>query len=378
MRFAVAVLMLAAGLVLVPPPPANAVEMSTQYPTIEVEPGQSVTFDLDLRSKSGERVALSVTDAPKGWQVSLRGGGSHIGAVYVAPKSSPSVEVEVQVPAKATPGTHTVEVAASAPSGKTSLTLQLNVVQQTRGAFALTAEFPRLEGSSDDTYSFDVTLHNRTAQKATFGLSTAGPPGWQVTASPALESKAAAVKVDAGSTASITVEADPPDSVSAGKYKVGVRAKGEGTTLQTTFTVKVSGSPELTLETTSQRLNASGSAGETTDIQFVVRNTGSAPLKDVSLSATPPTDWEVSFEPEKVPAVPAGKAKTVTAHVTPTGDAIAGDYMVTFSASGAKTNDSADLRYSVETSGWWGLIGILVIAAAIIGLLWMFRRFGRR
>jgi uncharacterized membrane protein len=37
-----------------------------------------------------------------------------------------------------------------------------------------------------------------------------------------------------------------------------------------------------------------------------------------------------------------------------------------------------EIRYAVETSGRWGLVGILVIAGAIAALVGVYRRYGRR
>ena len=95
------------------------------------------------------------------------------------------------------------------------------------------------------------------------------------------------------------------------------------------------------------------------------------------MSATAPTGWTVKFDPATV-AVPAGKQVNVVAHVTPSGDAIAGDYVATFKATAPVATASTDIRVTIETSLLWGVIGIGLIAIVLIGLLWTFRRFGRR
>jgi uncharacterized membrane protein len=41
-------------------------------------------------------------------------------------------------------------------------------------------------------------------------------------------------------------------------------------------------------------------------------------------------------------------------------------------------NGKVDLRFAVKSTAWWGVGGIGIIAAAVAGLLWTFRRFGRR
>ena len=64
---------------------------------------------------------------------------------------------------------------------------------------------------------------------------------------------------------------------------------------------------------------------------------------------------------------------------TDAGDAIAGDYNLTISASGASSAaDSMQIRYTVETSILWGIVGIGLIVAVIVGVWWVFQRYGRR
>jgi uncharacterized membrane protein len=76
--------------------------------------------------------------------------------------------------------------------------------------------------------------------------------------------------------------------------------------------------------------------------------------------------------------VPAGQQIQVVAHVVPSADAIAGDYVTTFKATAPEANASADIRVTIETSALWGAIGIGLIALVLI-ILWLtFRRFGRR
>jgi uncharacterized membrane protein len=77
-----------------------------------------------------------------------------------------------------------------------------------------------------------------------------------------------------------------------------LRATGQGTTLEQQLKVQIAGSPALTLQTADERLKASGSAGDTTAVQLVVRNTDSAPLLGVRLSASPPSGWEATFQPD--------------------------------------------------------------------------------
>jgi uncharacterized membrane protein len=110
----------------------------------------------------------------------------------------------------------------------------------------------------------------------------------------------------------------------------------------------------------------------------VVFNDGSAPLAGVTLSASAPTDWEVTFSPETVAQMAPGDSTTVTASVTPSESAIAGDYQLTFTATADTATDTMDIRTTVNPSAVWGIVGVGLIALTLAGLALVFRRFGRR
>ena len=357
---------------------AGAFELSTDYPGVAVGPGETTSFALDVTSDRRERVDLSVVEAPAGWGTTLRGGGLEVSSVFTDPESPPSVELEVRVPADATPGGFRV-VVQGAGSGQTRmLIVNLNVAENVAGAFELTSEFATLRGKASDTYSYNLTLRNSSARAATFGLAATGPEGWVVDARPSASTQATTVTVEAGSTATVTVTADPPESVTADSYPIAVQATGAGRTLEAELTAEVVGSFTMSFTTADERLNARGSAGGTSSVALVVRNDGSAPLDAVTFSATPPSGWEVTFEPETIERLPPGEQATVTARIQPSGDAVAGDYDVSLTASSAGTTENLAIRYAVETSGLFGFVGITVIVLAIAGLLWVFRRYGRR
>ena len=98
----------------------------------------------------------------------------------------------------------------------------------------------------------------------------------------------------------------------------------------------------------------------------------------MTLAATAPTGWTVTFEPETVDVPASAEGVQVTAHLTPSADAIAGDYVTTFRASSDLANDSAEMRITIETSLLWGAVGVGLIALVLAGLWWTFRKYGRR
>ena len=161
--------------------------------------------------------------------------------------------------------------------------------------------------------------------------------------------------------------------------RVDVPPAYAGVTATAELTVEITGSFSMTLTTPDNRLNTSGSAGGEIRQALEITNTGTAPLEGLTLRGTPPSGWSVRFDPETVPAIQPGAEQAVTAIITPSGDAIAGDYEVPITASN-DTAGSTDLalRVTVETSLLWGLIGVAIIVAVFAGLWWVFQRYGRR
>jgi len=144
------------------------------------------------------------------------------------------------------------------------------------------------------------------------------------------------------------------------------------------LSVEVTGSYKLQVSTPTDLLSAHGPSGTVTTQVFRITNTGTAPVSNVVMSASAPTDWKVTFSPETTASIAPGAYADITASIIPSGDAIAGDYSLTFTGRGDEANDQADVRFTVEASILGAIVGAALILAAIGGLWSVFRRYGRR
>jgi uncharacterized repeat protein (TIGR01451 family) len=246
------------------------------------------------------------------------------------------------------------------------------------GSVSLTPEFPGLRGPADTTYTFNVDVKNDTPSEVQLELEGEGPIGWLVEARPQSSSQASSITVDSGATGRITVSATPPTGVAAGLYDLRVTARGGGVDAETALQVQITGSFSIQLTTPDERLNADVTAGQPMQFPILVFNSGSAELINVVLSATPPSGWDVTFDAEAIPSIAAGDVATINATITPSTEAIAGDYLIGFSANTDEADASMDVRASVNPSAFGGLVGIGLILLTLAALGWVFRRFGRR
>lgn len=359
----------------------EGLEITTPYPAVAVAPGSKVSFDLTVTSTRIADVALSLAGVPTGWTASILGGGNVVDGVAVSPDVDGTVRLDVEVPADATATTGAIRVTGAGGGATDTLAVAVRVDAEAAGDISLTTSTPALTGASDASFSFELQFKNDTAQDVTLSVAATGPDaGWDVTATLTGETQAASTVVEAGSTQNVTVAASAPSDVAADSYPITVTATAGERTVTADLLIQVTGSYSMTLSTPNDVLSAGGSAGAPTTQSFDITNTGTAPLTDVALTATPPTGWEVTFDPESVAALAPKETVTIAAVITPSAEAVAGDYVVSFSTKGTEggADDTAQIRFTVETSPLWALVGLGIIVLILGGLFYVFRTYGRR
>jgi uncharacterized membrane protein len=158
-----------------------------------------------------------------------------------------------------------------------------------------------------------------------------------------------------------------------------VQAQGGEVQAALDLTAELTGQQDLTVTTPDGRLSGQAYVGQVTPLKLIVQNNGSAAAHNVQLSATQPAGWKVEFDPKQLTEVPAGKQVEVTANIQPAEQAIAGDYVVNLRATPQDgPAKPADFRITVLTSTMWGMVGIGLIAVAVVVVGLAVMRFGRR
>ena len=359
----------------------GGLEVTTPYPAVAVAPGTKVSFDLTVSSTRTADVALELSGVPDGWTASVLGGGFIVDGVSVTSSEPATVRLDVDVPAEAPAGTSTLRLTARGGGAQDVLPIAIRVNAEAAGDVTLTTSTPALTGSSDASFSFDLQFKNDTAQDLTVSVAATGQPDWEIKATLTGEDQAASTIVEAGATQNITVSATAPANSPAGTYPIKVEARAGDRTATADLAIEVTGSYSLALGTPSDVLSAGGSAGSPTTQVFEVTNNGTAPVTAVTLTDTPPSNWTVTYEPaDGIPTIAPNETKTITATITPSSEAVAGDYVVSFTAAAAEggADATAQIRFTVETSPLWAIIGLGIIVLIVGGLFYVFRTYGRR
>jgi uncharacterized membrane protein len=358
---------------------ADALTLTTPYPSVTVSPGTRVSFDLSVKTSTSARVDLSVSGVPSSWTAVLHGGGFVVGAVQTSGTEATAVRLDVDVPAGAT-GSTKFTVTAQGNGAKVELPLDIKAEANVGGEVKVESDFETLRGSADQPFTFNLNVLNQKEEDLTYSATGQGPDGWKVDTKLTASAQAASATVKAGGTSGVTVTVTPADNAPANTYPIQVITTVGTDQFTTDLTVEITGSYAVTLSTPNDLLSAHGPAGSVTEQSFSVTNTGTAPITNVTMSATPPANWTVTFDPVSTDSIAPDQSVTIKATITPTGNSIAGDYTIPFRMKADQTSASAsaDIRFTVETSILGAILGAMLIIAAIGGLYWVFRRYGRR
>ena len=234
-----------------------------------------------------------------------------------------------------------------------------------------------MQGSSTSNFTFEAQLKNLTADNQLYALNANAPQGWFVTFS-ADYKQVPSVNIDANSTKNLSIQINAPPDTKAGTYKILIGAVTSSTSATLELNVVITGSYNMVLTTPTGLLSTRISEGDEKKLVLLLKNTGSADLKDVKLNATGPANWEVSFDPKRVDRLEPGASAQVFATIKVAKKTIVGDYITKFDATTPETNSKTEFRVTVEAPFLLGWIGILIILIAFGSVYYLFRKYGRR
>lgn len=357
----------------------QGVFITTTYPSLIVELGETINIDLNVSVMgSSQTVNLAMKDMPEGWESNFRGGGELISSVFVQPNSNVSVDLQLTPPEDMETGEFKFIVRGEGEQTSTELDLVIYVEEKVPASLDFRTDLPTLKGSSDTTFRYSTTLNNNGDKDLTINLSADAPTGFLPRFS-LTGNEISSFLLEANRSKTISIELEPITEIPAGEYPFTVYANGGELQAELVLTAVVTGQQNIQVSGVDGRLSAKITAGKMTPLQLIVKNTGTAPAQGVELSASAPSGWTITFEPKSVEEIPAGEQIEVTANITPSEKAIAGDYVTTFRAKPIDgANETAEFRITLTTSTLWGVTGVVLIAVAVSVVAIAVMRFGRR
>lgn len=362
-------------------------ELVMAYTSVTVGPGQEFEMDTEIINprKATVQVSVGVDSLPEGWTAGFhsRYPSYPVSGIMVQGNKNTTLEFKVKLPDNVEPGDYEVAVTARDGNGekveKAKLALNVSAKKVDTGGLKMESQYPVLSGTSEQTFKFGIDLKNETDNPLTTALAALAPPGWVVRIKPQFEdTQISSIALKKDSTETLSVEIQPPQLGEPGDYPVVVKARSAGFSAQADLKITLAGTRELNVGTATGRLNANVTAGEQSQVDFLIGNSGTAPLTNLSFITSKPEGWEMNFKPEKVDSLNPGEVREVKMEITAPDRAVAGDYMVNVTTNSPDTSRSVDFRITVSTPTIWGWIGAFIVAAVVLALAAVFIRLGRR
>jgi len=370
-----------------PPRDIKGLYLMTDYPAVTVKPGATTNIPLRLQNYGlgPEEYKLSVEGVPSGWTATILGGGQPVAAAMPAPDGSVSLQLRLEVPKNAGMTAQALTVKAEGQgsnqqgSNQASLPLAISLAKELPAKLTLTTKLPELRGSPKSNFEYTLTIKNDSGRNLTTSFAAQAPENFETSFTEAYGTQElSAIPIEAGQSKDIKLKVRPPSSVDAGHFPVTVTVNAEDASAKTELALDVVGQPQLQVAGRDGLLSARAVASKQTSVPVVVTNSGTAPAENVTLSASAPTGWKVTFEPKTIDRLVPGKDAEVQALITPGEKSLAGDYMVSVRANARGESASSQFRITVQTSTVWGMAGAGVIGVALLLMLGAVARFGRR
>jgi uncharacterized membrane protein len=362
-------------------PNIKGLYLMTDYPAVTVRPGTTSNIPLRLQNYglAPDRYQLSVSGVPSGWTATILGGGQPVAAAMPAPDKDVSLQLRLDVPANSKLDQQTLTVEAKGQGNQTSLPIQIALAKELPAKLTVKAQLPSLRGSPKSNFEYTLTIKNDSGRNLNVSFAAQAPENFETSFTEAYGSQElSSIPIDAGQSKDIKLKVRPPSTIDAGHFPVSVTVKAEDASAKVDLALDLVGQPQLQVAGRDGLLSARAVAAQQTSIPVVVTNSGSAPAENVTLSASSPTGWKVTFNPAGIDRLVPDKDSEVQALVTPSDKSLAGDYMVTVRANSRGESASSQFRVTVNTSTVWGMVGAGVIGVALLLMLGAVARFGRR
>ncbi len=186
------------------------------------------------------------------------------------------------------------------------------------------------------------------------------------------------VYLKGGDSRTINMELMFSPNVKPGKYRITVCACGHYTACKN-LTLTLRGQYSLSLEPEGGRYLFFAEVGGTKVIHFQIINAGvGASLTNISIDVSAPNGWKVDVEPSHIPVLKPQEIRDVTVRVHVPPDAVPSEYKLKVKAVSDQVASGGEIKIIVKEKSYAAVIGGVIIVGAIVGLVLIFRKFGRR
>ena len=367
--------------------PERGISVTPEYTGVIVSEDEGVSIDLIVtnQGRRDENISLSVTSIPKGWKAWIKTYSFGVTGVHVKSDTSKNLTLRAEPGEDAGSGKYTFGIQARTEDDKLTSTGQVVITvkeekkEKKPEGVKITTSYPVLKGPTDSEFEFSLEVANKIDKDTIFNLSSQGPKNWEINFKPAYEAKfISSLRLKGDQSQTMAVEVKPHPLAKPGEYPILIKVNSPEAKGEATLTVVLTGTYKLNAGTANGLLSMNTVRGKEGTLSFYVQNNGSATLNNVRFLSFKPENWKVIFNPERIDGLAPEELKQVEVSITPTDQALVGDYSVGLTADAGKASKAIEMRITVRASTAWGWIGIGIIVLVMAGLVALFIRLGRR
>jgi uncharacterized membrane protein len=247
------------------------------------------------------------------------------------------------------------------------------------------ARYPIQQSVVGSAFEFEITLYYEGPEARTFDLDAELPEGWTGTfigGYPETEISAFTVEpMKERETISFIVSPTEENIPAPGEYLFTVSAfSGDLSDSVDLKVIVVTAAPQYLLYMSTATLQSEFSIrpDQPNHISVQLLNAQTGTVNDIVFSAEKPEGWDVIFTPSTIASLEYGVTQEIDVVVRPPAGTEAGDYPLVLKASGDQIDAEREYRMTVITSTAWGVAGIIIAIAVIVGLAIWFRQSGTR
>ncbi len=338
--------------------------------------GDRVTFPIVIQNYDSDHTYALSADNYAGWTTYFVYNGMKINQIYVGQNSQKTVSLVVETSGSSPINTYALT--ARADSHSTGLSVTITSVNSSA---TVSAEVSTVIGSLGGSADFSLGIENVQSTDNDYTLAVNGlPAGWSYAfkASAQSSSQLAEVIVPASSTKNLVLEITPLTTATEGDYNFTAVITGpDGVSITRELVLRLKGSVSMTAASDTYSYDAQ--PGKTFTIPVYVTNSGKGQaLTDVQLSVSAPSGWTVTTSPDQYAGIKAGETQAFTVSVVPPANIVAGDYEVDVDVASDQQSTTKTYRITVTTSSVIPYIGGAIVLVIVGGLVFMYRKYGRR
>lgn len=187
----------------------------------------------------------------------------------------------------------------------------------------------------------------------------------------------AEIFIKSGDAKTLYLEFVPPYNVETGEYDFTSIVESSTRSYEQNLTLKLRGSHDMLVYSSRYRYEVN--KGDTVSFDVSVSNRGSGgSLTNISVGVSASEGWSADVTPKSVASLKPGDRRTFTIKVVPPADIVASDYKLSVKVKSEQVEKEDEFIIELKEQSNIAIYGVAILVVVIVGLWYMFRKYGRR